>query len=325
MKTSMVEDYRRIEKAILYLEQNARRHPGLKEIARSVSLSEYHFQRLFKRWAGISPKQFLQVLTLERTKELMKGPDNLLEVAYQTGLSSAGRLHDLFVTIEAVTPGEFRGKGKNLAIRYGFHPSPFGECLTAITDRGLSNLAFVDKDGRSKALSDLKEQWKHAEIAEDAAATEKFVQKIFGPSRKASGGIRLVLKGTNFQVKVWQALLNIPKATVASYEEIAARIGRSAAVRAVANAVARNPVAFVIPCHRVIRKTGALGGYHWGTARKKAMLAWEAGRENGKTDEPILPHALSRQAHSDYRTKSDSYAVTASRLLRRVWIRKRRQ
>ena len=275
MKASVVEDYRRVEKAILFLEKNVARRPGLKEVARSVHLSEYHFQRLFKRWAGISPKQFLQVLTLERSKELMNGRHSLLDVTYRTGLSSAGRLHDLYVTIEAVTPKEFREKGKNVTIQYGFHASPFGECLLAVSDRGVVGLAFVQEGGRSRALADLRKQWKFADLTEDPAATAEHVKKIFGATR-GNGALRLFLKGTNFQVKVWQALLNIPRGMVSSYDDIATGIGKPKAVRAVANAVARNPVAFLIPCHRVIRKTGAFGGYHWGSSRKKAMLAWES-------------------------------------------------
>jgi AraC family transcriptional regulator of adaptative response/methylated-DNA-[protein]-cysteine methyltransferase len=269
-------DYERIEKAILFLERNSHHQPGLKEIAESVNLSEYHFQRLFRRWAGISPKRFLQVLTLERTKDLLKDKGSLLEVTYQSGLSSAGRLHDLFVTIESVTPDEFRKQGKDITIRYGFHPSPFGECLVAITDRGVSNLSFVQEGGRSQAVNTLRKQWKHALVVQDQDMTRKYAARIF-----TSGGnrcINLALRGTNFQIKVWQALLNIPCGRVSAYETIAAAVGRPDAVRAVANAVAGNPVAFLIPCHRVIRKTGALGGYHWGTVRKKAMLAWEAGR-----------------------------------------------
>ena len=272
-----VEDYKRIEKAIIFLEKNAHRQPDLKEVARSVDLSEYHFQRLFRRWAGISPKRFLQVLTVERVKGLMRESGSLLDVTYQAGLSSAGRLHDLFVNLEAVSPGEFRKKGEDLTIRYGFHPSPFGECLIALTDRGITNLAFAGKDSRSSLINDLTRQLPFAHIIEDAVATRPFVRRIFDPSGPRSG-INLFLQGTNFQVKIWKALLRIPRGFVMSYEDIADRIDKPKAVRAVASAVARNPVAFLIPCHRVIRKTGAVGDYHWGTARKKAILAWEAGK-----------------------------------------------
>lgn len=272
---SAAEDYRRVEKAILFLEEHGHEQPGLKEVARAVHLSEYHFQRLFRRWAGISPKRFLQVLVLERTKGRMNGGGSLLDVTWQAGLSSAGRLHDLFVHLEAVTPGEFREQGKDLAVRYGFHPTPFGDCLIAVTDRGVSNLAFVQEQGRSRALTGLRKQWKRANVVRDQELTGRYAARIFLPGNNRS--IHLAVKGTNFQVKVWQALLRIPRGRVFTYEQVAAAAGRPDAVRAVAGAVAGNPVAFLIPCHRVIRKTGALGGYHWGTARKQAMLAREAG------------------------------------------------
>jgi AraC family transcriptional regulator of adaptative response/methylated-DNA-[protein]-cysteine methyltransferase len=242
-----------------------------------VNLSEYHFQRLFRRWAGISPKRFLQALTLEHAKEALKDSGSLLNVTYEAGLSSPGRLHDLFVNMEAVTPDEFRNQGERLTIRYGFHPSPFGECLVAVTDRGISNLAFVPQGGRADIIRDLKKQWKRAKVLEDLSATRPYAARIFSAAKSADP-LTLHLKGTNFQIKVWQALLNIPSGMVASYEDIAQQIGRPSAVRAVANAVAHNPVAFLVPCHRVIRKTGAIGGYRWSSTRKKAILAWEAGK-----------------------------------------------
>jgi AraC family transcriptional regulator, regulatory protein of adaptative response / methylated-DNA-[protein]-cysteine methyltransferase len=271
------EDYKRIEKAILYLEKNAHQQPDLKDVARAVNLSEYHFQRLFRRWAGISPKRFLQFLTLERVKTLMKGSSNLLDITYQSGLSSSGRLHDLFVNVEAVTPGEFRGRGENLKIRYGFYPSPFGECLIAVTDRGITNLAFVQPGSRATMVRNLKKQWKRADVTEDAAATKPYMDKIFAPGRSVSKA-DLFVKGTNFQINVWKALLRIPRGAVISYEDMARQIGMPKAVRAVAGAVASNPIAYLIPCHRVILKSGALGGYRWSSTRKKAILAWETSR-----------------------------------------------
>ena len=273
-----IDDYQRIEKAILFLEKNAFRRPDLREVAQSVNLSEYHFQRLFKRWAGISPKRFLQALTLEHAKEALKDSGSLLNVTYEAGLSSPGRLHDLFVNMEAVTPDEFRKQGASQKIRYGFHPSPFGECLVAVTERGISNLAFVPQGDRTKVIRELKKQWKHAEVLEDGSATKVYADRIFGAA-KTDTPLTLHPKGTNFQIKVWQALLKIPHGAVASYEDIARRIGNPNAARAVANAVAHNPVAYLIPCHRVIRKTGVVGEYRWGSARKKAILAWEAGKE----------------------------------------------
>lgn len=279
MKTQAADDYRRIEKAIHFLEKNGHRRPDLKEIARSVNLSGYHFHRLFKRWAGISPKRFLQALTLERAKQALKHSGSLLDVTYEAGLSSPGRLHELFVNMEAVTPDQFRKQGASLKIRYGFHPSPFGECLVAVTDRGISNLAFVPQGKRNKIIRDLKTQWKHAEVLEEPSAIKPYADRLFGGG-KADAPLPLYLKGTNFQIKVWQALLKVPRGGIASYEDIARQVGRPNAVRAVANAVAHNPVAYLIPCHRVIRKTGAIGGYRWGSTRKKALLAWEAGTEN---------------------------------------------
>ena len=274
---SSAKDYKRIEKAILFLEKNIHRQPGLKELSRIMNLSEYHFQRLFRRWAGISPKRFLQVLTIERAKRAMKNSGSLLDVSYETGLSGAGRLHDLFVSVDAMTPDEFRKQGKQLRIRYGFHPSPFGECLVAVTGRGICHLAFVPQSGRAEVASELRRQWKNAEIIEDASVAGPYVHTIFSASASTTA-LPLFVKGTNFQVKVWQALLKIPAGKIVSYEGIARRIKRPKAVRAVANAVAHNPIAFLIPCHRIIRKTGAVGGYRWGSARKKAMLIWEAGR-----------------------------------------------
>jgi len=274
---SSTEDYKRIEKAILYLEKNAHRQPDLKDVARAVNLSEFHFQRLFRRWAGISPKRFLQFLTLERVKTLMTGSGNLLDITYQSGLSSAGRLHDLFVNVEAVTPGEFRRCGENLKIRYGFYPTPFGECLIAVSDRGITNLVFVQPGSRATMVRDLKTQWKRADVTEDAVATRPYVEKIFAPGRSRSK-VDLFVKGTNFQINVWKALLRIPRGAVISYEDMARQIGMPKAVRAVAGAVASNPIAYLIPCHRVILKSGALGGYRWSSTRKKAILAWETNR-----------------------------------------------
>lgn len=274
---SSAEDYKRIEKAILYLEKNARRQPDLRDVAQAMNLSEYHFQRIFRRWAGISPKRFLQFLTIERVKTLMKGSGSLLDITYQAGLSSAGRLHDLFVNVEAVTPGEFRKRGENLKIRYGFYPSPFGECLIAVTDRGITNLVFVQPGGRATMVRELKTQWKRADVTEDATAARPYVEKIFAPGRSGSE-VDLFVKGTNFQIKVWKALLRIPRGAVISYEDMAKQIGMPKAVRAVAGAVASNPIAYLIPCHRVILKSGALGGYRWSGTRKKAILAWEVSR-----------------------------------------------
>ncbi len=274
-------DYTRVERAIAFLEENYRRQPELKEIAASINLSEYHFQRLFTRWVGISPKRFLQFLTKEHAKELLEKSRDVLGVAYETGLSGPGRLHDLFVTCEAVTPGEFKSKGEGLTIAYGFHPTPFGECLLAATERGICNLAFVQSGEREQALDALKSRWRQARLNKDVTRTRSLVGQVFAwYAGQALSPMHLVLSGTNFQIKVWEALLRVPPGAVVSYEDIAARIGRPTASRAVSNAIAQNPIPVIIPCHRVIRKAGEFGDYHYGAARKKALLGWEAARVN---------------------------------------------
>jgi AraC family transcriptional regulator of adaptative response/methylated-DNA-[protein]-cysteine methyltransferase len=270
-------DYARVERAIQFLEENHARQPSLDEIAASVNLSEYHFQRLFTRWVGISPKRFLQFLTKEHAKELLEKSRDVLEVAYETGLSGPGRLHDLFVACEAVTPGEFKNRGEGLTIAYGLHPTPFGECLLAVTERGICHLAFVQPDVRLQALDVLKSRWNSARLTKDVAGTRPVVNQVFAwYTGQPASPLQLYLSGTNFQIKVWEALLRIPAGVVISYEDMAAHIGMPRASRAVSNAVAQNPIPVIIPCHRVIRKAGDLGGYHYGTARKKALLGWEA-------------------------------------------------
>ena len=275
------EDYARVEQAILFIERHIHQQPSLAEVAASINLSEYHFQRLFTRWVGISPKRFLQFLTKEYAKELLERSEDLLAVAYETGLSSPGRLHDLFVTCEAVTPGEFKSKGGGLTIAYGFHPSPFGECLVALTERGICSLSFVPPGERQEMLQTFRGRWQRARLERDEARTRPLVAKIFAQyAGDPPSPLHLLLSGTNFQIKVWEALLRIPPGAVVSYEDIAVSIGAPQAVRAVSNAVAHNPLPVIIPCHRVIRKSGDLGGYHYGTARKKAILGWEAARIN---------------------------------------------
>jgi AraC family transcriptional regulator of adaptative response/methylated-DNA-[protein]-cysteine methyltransferase len=277
--TQLSEDYRRIEQAIHFLEENARRQPELTEVAAHVGLSEYHFQRLFTRWAGISPKRFLQFLTKENAKALLSRT-SVLSAAYEAGLSGPGRLYDLIVQCEAVTPGEYRTKGAGVDIAYGFHPTPFGECLLALTRRGICFLAFVDGD-RQSALEQLKLDWANANLHDDPSHTGLVVEQIFAPRGDTSQrpreprGITLHLRGTNFQMKVWEALLHLPAGTVTSYEALAEQVCSAKAARAVGNAVARNPVAYLIPCHRVLQKAGGFGNYRYGPARKKAILGWE--------------------------------------------------
>ena len=270
-------DYERIREAIHYIEQNFIRQPGLKEIADSVHLSEYHFERLFSRWAGTSPQRFVRFLTKEYAKELLGQSKDLLEVTYAAGLSSPGRLHDLMVTYEAVSPGEYKKQGAGLDISYGFHPTPFGECLLSATQRGVCGLSFQAAAEGETALQRLRATWPGANLRTNAALTSSLVERIFFalPTNKP---LPLLLKGTNFQVKVWEALLRIPAGQVTSYDGMAATIGHPKACQAVGNAVGSNPIGYLIPCHRVIQKTGALGGYRWGTERKRAVLAWEAAR-----------------------------------------------
>jgi AraC family transcriptional regulator of adaptative response/methylated-DNA-[protein]-cysteine methyltransferase len=269
------EDYLRIEQAILYLENHFREQPSLEDVAANIGLSEFHFQRLFTRWAGVSPKRFLQFLTKEGAKDLLSHSENLLDTTHQVGLSSLGRLHDLFVTTEAVTPGEYKSQGEGVTIRYGIHLTPFGKCLIGLTEHGICHLGFV-QTSEGDAIDNLVAQWKEAKMVEDYRSTAALVEPIF--SLRFSDHIKplnLHLRGTNFQLKVWEALLQIPAGTVTTYEGLAQRIGQPSASRAVGSAVGHNPIAVLIPCHRVIRKVGDFGNYRYGAQRKKALLARE--------------------------------------------------
>ena len=274
------QHYRLIEQAIQYIEVNVHRQPELDEIAAAIGLSEYHFQRLFTRWAGISPKRFIQFLTKEHAKELLARSENLLDTTHQVGLSSLGRLHDLFVNTEAVTPGEYKSHGAGLTIRYGLHPTPFGKCLIATTERGICHLGFV-QTSEGNAIDNLVADWKQAKMNEDYESTAPLIARIFpnpetdSAFNKTDQRLSLHLRGTNFQIKVWEALLSIPTGTVTTYEHIAKQIGTPKALRAVGTAVGHNPIAYLIPCHRVIRKSGEFGNYLYGSARKKFILAKE--------------------------------------------------
>ncbi|MCJ7432271.1 MAG: methylated-DNA--[protein]-cysteine S-methyltransferase [Anaerolineales bacterium] len=268
------EDYLRIEQAIQYLDNHYKDQPGLEEVAASIGLSEFHFQRIFTRWAGISPKRFLQFLTREGAKDLLNRSENLLDTTHQVGLSSLGRLHDLFVTTEAVTPGEYKSHGTRVTIRYGLHPTPFGKCLIGVTEHGICHLSFV-QTSEGDAIDALVNQWEQARMIEDHRATAPLVGPIFDLSQRGKVPLQLHLRGTNFQLKVWEALLNIPAGAVTTYEGIASMIGTPGAMRAVGTAVGHNPVAILIPCHRVIRKVGEFGNYRYGAPRKKALLARE--------------------------------------------------
>ena len=270
------EDYLRIEQAITYLENHYKDQPSLEEIAANIGLSEFHFQRVFTRWAGVSPKRFLQFLTKEGAKDLLNQSENLLDTTHQVGLSSLGRLHDLFVTTEAVTPGEYKSRGDGVTIRYGIHLTPFGKCLIGLTERGICHLGFV-QTSEGDAIDNLVSDWKEARMIEDYRATAALVEPIFDLRYTTRiKPLTLHLRGTNFQLKVWEALLAIPAGSVTTYEGIASRIGKPAATRAVGTAVGHNPIAVLIPCHRVIRKVGEFGNYRYGPLRKKALLAYEA-------------------------------------------------
>ena len=272
-------DYERIAKAISFLESNYLEQPALEKIAQAVHMSEYHFQRVFSRWAGISPKRFLQFLTVEHAKGQLADAKPVLDTTLDSGLSSPGRLHDLFVSAEAVTPGEFKSRGEGIRIEYGFHSTPFGQCLVGVTPRGVCWLSFHENGSRRTALRDLQSHWRGAQLTEQLKITGPVVNQIFsslGNGKKAS--LSLLLMGTNFQLKVWQALLRILPGEVTTYEKIGQAIGAQNSARAVGSAVGNNRIAYLIPCHRVLRKSGLLGGYHWGEPRKRAMLAWEAAK-----------------------------------------------
>ena len=272
-------NYQRIEQAIQYLHQNFLRQPELDEVAENVHLSPYHFQRIFTEWAGISPKKFLQYLTTGYLKERLQLSKNIEEAAGEAGLSSQSRVYDLFTTLEAMTPGEYKERGAGIRIEYGFHETPFGNALIGVTDRGICWLSFLvsDQEGR-QALEEMKASWYNSVFHCDQELTKVFVEKIFGQRKDK---LHLFVKGTNFQVKVWEALLRIPPGVLTTYQDIASRISNPKALQAVGSAVGSNAIAYLIPCHRVIRKDGILGDYRWTPARKKLMIGWEMARHNG--------------------------------------------
>jgi AraC family transcriptional regulator of adaptative response/methylated-DNA-[protein]-cysteine methyltransferase len=271
------DNYIKIEKAIGYLEANCKSQPTLDQIAESMHLSKSHFDMLFKRWAGISPIHFFHFLTLEHNRRKLAESRILLDSSPEVGFSGSSRIHDLFVTFEAITPEEFKQMGTGLKMEYGFHPTQFGLCFLVLIDRGISHLGFVDGDGHAIALNQLQKSWPEATISENRARTGSMINSIFRfDHTHESRPFHLLIKGTNFQVCVWRALLTIHIGNVVSYQDIAAYIGRPKAFRAVANAIAINPVGYLIPCHRVIAKSGRIHQYRWGAVRKKAILAWEA-------------------------------------------------
>lgn len=280
-----MDDYGRIEKAMAYMVENAARQPDLACVAAQVHLSMYHFQRLFRRHVGVSPKRFLQALTLERAKCLIASSVSLQEAAEAVGLSGGSRLFDHFVTLEAVSPGEFKKRGEGVTLTYGVHPSPFGAVLVATTPRGICRMAFIGAAGIDEQLALLESQWPRSRLVLDVEATRAPVEALFGDRARVSSTLSLHVAGTNFQVAVWRALLAIPEGALASYGQIAQVLGKPGASRAVGSAIGANPVALWIPCHRVIQQSGALGGYRWGVARKQMVQAWESGRHAAKESE----------------------------------------
>ncbi|MET0748728.1 MAG: bifunctional helix-turn-helix domain-containing protein/methylated-DNA--[protein]-cysteine S-methyltransferase, partial [Rhizobium sp.] len=271
-------DYDVVRNVIELITEEYRDQPSLEAIAIRLAQSPTQLQKTFSRWAGLSPKAFLQAVTLDHAKRLLRQDLPLLETAIEVGLSGPSRLHDLFVTHEAMSPGEWKAKGGGLTIRYGFHPSPFGMALVMITDRGLAGLAFSDTGDEVACLEDMTCRWPNAAFVEDAEDTATFARRIFEPGQWSSDQpLRVVLIGTDFQVRVWESLLKIPFGRAVTYSDIARDIGQPTAMRAVGAAIGRNPISFVVPCHRALGKSGALTGYHWGLTRKRAMLGWEAG------------------------------------------------
>lgn len=269
-------DYDRVAEAIEYLHAHRRAQPDLAALARHLNLSEPHLQRLFTRWAGISPKRFLQSLTLDDARARLGATRDVLNLSLDVGLSGPGRLHDLFVTLDAVSPGEAKSGGRGLTLRYGVHPTPFGEALIAVSPRGICTLHFLAAGDDAESL--LRADWPHATLRAGDAATAPLIATIFGATPPAAP-LTLWLKGSNFQFRVWRALLAIPPGGLATYRTLSESIGHPRAARAVGNAVAANPLAFLIPCHRVIRESGMTGGYRWGPVRKTAIQGWESGVE----------------------------------------------
>jgi AraC family transcriptional regulator, regulatory protein of adaptative response / methylated-DNA-[protein]-cysteine methyltransferase len=272
-------DGARVARAIRYLDEHVHDQPELAEVAAAVQLSEYHFQRLFRRWAGVSPKRFLQFLTAEHARRVLASSASVLDAALESGLSGPGRLHDLTINVHAMSPGEVRRRGEGLVVRYGFQTSPFGECLLGSTDRGICALGFVATGGRDATLDDLRGRWPRAIWQRDDEVTRRLADRVFylAPAQ-GDPALALHVHGTNFQVRVWEALLRVPEGALVTYGDLARAVGDPRASRAVGSAVGANPISYLIPCHRVIRSTGVVGNYRWGSTTKKALIGWESAR-----------------------------------------------
>ncbi len=273
------DDYEVVRKAIRHIRGHWREQPEIETIAEAAGVTPTELHHLFRRWAGLTPKAFLQALTLDGARALLRESASVLDATFEVGLSGPGRLHDLFVTHEAMSPGEWKSGGEGLEMRYGFHPSPFGTALIMATPRGLAGLALADADKERSTLTDMRRRWPKAKYIEDAATTAPLARRIFDPTQwRADQPLRIVLIGTDWEVRVWEALLKIPLGRLTTYSTIAGKVCTPAAARAVGAAVGKNPICFVVPCHRVVGKSGDLTGYHWGMTRKRAMLGWEAGQ-----------------------------------------------
>ncbi len=271
-------DYDLVKHTLAFISENWREQPSLETLADQAGLSPTHLQRLFTRWAGLSPKAFLQAVTLDHARGLLRDSASILDASYELGLSGPGRLHDLFVTHEGMSPGIYKAHGRGLSIRYGFHDCPFGWALILITSEGLAGLAFADHGKEKSALADMTSRWPEAAYVEDQQATASYARRIFEAERwQPDQPLKIVFIGTDFEIRVWETILRIPFGKASTYSDIACHIGKPKAARAVGTAVGKNPISFVVPCHRVLEKSGGLGGYHWGLTRKRAILGWEAG------------------------------------------------
>jgi AraC family transcriptional regulator of adaptative response/methylated-DNA-[protein]-cysteine methyltransferase len=273
------DDYAVVRRAVAFISQHWRSQPDVEAIAHAGGVTSDELHHLFRRWAGLTPKEFVAAITLDHARKLLRDSASVLDAAYAVGLSGPGRLHDLFVTHEAMSPGEWKAGGEGLTLAYGFHSSPFGDALVVATKRGLAGLAFADPDEKAHTLDDMRQRWPRAQFREDAARTAGLARRIFDPKLwKQDRPLRVVMIGTDFEVRVWETLLKVPMGRAVTYSDVATKIRAPKAARAVGAAVGKNPIAFVVPCHRVIGKSGDLTGYHWGLTRKRAMLGWEAGR-----------------------------------------------
>lgn len=273
-----MNDYERIARVIVYLDQHYDEHPDLTTLARSAGLSPFHFHRLFSAWAGVSPKNFLQCLTLNHAKDLLRRGESVLGTAVGVGLSGPGRLHDLCVSLDAASPGEIKSRGAGFEVRFGFAATPFGQWLAAENERGVCHLSFVEKSGSADAVAALRDDWSGSRLIRDDAAAARLAATVFDApnSTKPRTALRAYVRGTAFQLRVWRALVEIPPGALVSYGRLAAAVRAPRAARAVGTAVSRNPLAFLIPCHRVIRETGVVGQYRWGETRKRAIIGWES-------------------------------------------------